>query len=572
MQPQTSPLPAPTPPLRPAEVPARPAARPGRPRKGWYFLLALAVVVGLGFLYWLGRSASPARQAALGSAAVPVHTVAAGDVRFSIRLTGTTTPERYVLLTAPILRGGRGGSLGMGGGVSTAAGRTSAPSTSGLESGGATVASTAGTGSSALGPAGSGSAAFRAATTRFSSAPASSRTSRSSSAGSASSGAMGSGLGSTAGSLPGGPSGPPSGGGGGGTVVITGGGGGARVGFGLVLVSTAKPGSWVKKGDIVAEFDREDMLNRLDDFKARVTQAEATIKSIRAQLEVLKDAHQHSIRVAKANLDKALLDLKTIPVRSANASEILRLNAEEAEATHKQLLSEVKFMEQSLSAQLRIAELARDEAKVELQRVQANVDRMVVRAPIDGMVVMQTVIRGGEQAQIQAGDQIGPGQPYMRIVDPSSMLVDAAVNQVDAERIRVGAQATVRFDAYPDLALPARVVAIGAMPKAAGWRLEYVKEIPVTLKLERLDPRVIPDLSVSADVEIAAEQAAAVVPLEAVFRDAPGRPPYVFVRRGSAWETRPVELGLVNHIAAAVRSGLKAGEVIALRRPPARAQ
>ncbi|MCL6508294.1 MAG: imidazole glycerol phosphate synthase cyclase subunit [Bryobacteraceae bacterium] len=119
MQPQTSPLPAPTPPLRPAEVPARPAARPGRPRKGWYFLLALAVVVGLGFLYWLGRSASPARQAALGSAAVPVHTVAAGDVRFSIRLTGTTTPERYVLLTAPILRGGRGGSLGMGGGVST---------------------------------------------------------------------------------------------------------------------------------------------------------------------------------------------------------------------------------------------------------------------------------------------------------------------------------------------------------------------------------------------------------------------------------------------------------------------
>lgn len=352
-------------------------------------------------------------------------------------------------------------------------------------------------------------------------------------------------------------------------VVTGGGGGGARVGFGLVLVSTAKPGSWVKKGEVVAEFDREDMLNRLDDFKARVTQAEATIKSIRAQLEVLKDAHDHSIRVAKANLDKALLDLKTTPVRSANASEILRLNAEEAQATYKQLLSEVKFMEQSLNAQLRIAELARDEAKVELQRVQANVDRMVVRAPIDGMVVMQTVIRGGEQAQIQAGDQVGPGQPYMRIVDPSSMLVDAAVNQVDAEKIRVGARATVRFDAYPDLVLPARVTAMGALPKAAGWRLEYVKEIPVTLKLERLDPRVIPDLSVSVDVEIAEERAAAVVPLEGLFRDAPGGAPYVFVRRGSSWQTRPVELGLVNHITASVRSGLKAGEIIALRRPPA---
>ncbi|MDW8355814.1 MAG: HlyD family efflux transporter periplasmic adaptor subunit [Bryobacterales bacterium] len=556
-----------------------------------YLILGAVVVLAIGLVYWLGPSVVPTRQAAPGLGAVPLYTVTPGEVRLTIRLTGTTTPERYALLTAPILRGGRGGALGMGGGISTGAGRGGrsgagggggeSPSTTastailasagGGASGGAMVASTAGTGSSTLGSGGSGSAAFRAATTRFGATSPSARTTRSSAGSSSGSSAMGSGLGSTAASLPGGPSGPPSGGGGGGgsVMVVSAGPGGARVGFGLTLVSTAKPGSWVKKGDIVAEFDREDMLNRLDDFKARVTQAEATIKSIRAQLEVLKDAHDHSIRVAKANLDKALLDLKTTPVRSANASEILRLNAEEAEAIHKQLLSEVKFMEQSLNAQLRIAELARDEAKVELQRVQANVDRMVVRAPIDGMVVMQTVIRGGEQAQIQAGDQVGPGQPYMRIVDPSSMLVEAAVNQVDAERIRVGARATVRFDAYPDLELPARVVAIGAMPKAAGWRLEYVKEIPVTLKLERLDARVIPDLSVSADVEISQEQAAAVVPLEGIFRDGPGRAPYVFVRRGSSWETRPVELGLVNHITAAVRSGLKPGEVIALRRPPA---
>ena len=116
---------------------------------------------------------------------------------------------------------------------------------------------------------------------------------------------------------------------------------------------------------------------------------------------------------------------------------------------------------------------------MQLGQAQRNVDRMVVKAPIDGMAVMQTIRRGSDTAEIQVGDQVGPGQPYMQIVDLSSMGIEANLNQVDAERVRIGQQALVQFEAYPGLELPARVIAVTAFARRSGWRGDYVTQVPV---------------------------------------------------------------------------------------------
>jgi multidrug efflux pump subunit AcrA (membrane-fusion protein) len=246
------------------------------------------------------------------------------------------------------------------------------------------------------------------------------------------------------------------------------------------------------------------------------------------------------------------------------------LALEEAQAKHKQLLGEVKFVTISENSQIRNAEIELDQAKIELRRAEANADRMISKAPIDGLVVMMQTFRGGEFGQIQQGDQVHPGQPFMQIVDLRSMVINATVNQADVESLRIGQKAKVRFDAYPDLELPARVYSIGAMTKPGGFRANFLKEIPVRLRLEKMDPRVIPDLSVSADVVVEREeQVAALVPLESVSSGAAGGNPYVFLRVQNGWQKREVELGLANNVVAAVRSGLKAGDEVALSQPSA---
>lgn len=87
------------------------------------------------------------------------------------------------------------------------------------------------------------------------------------------------------------------------------------------------------------------------------------------------------------------------------------------------------------------------------------------------------------------------------------------------------------------------------------------------LKLDKMDPRVIPDLSVSVDVMVGSGVNQLVAPLESIFQDGQSAKPYVFVKAGQGFEKREVEIALRNNIAAAVASGLKAGEVIALERP-----
>jgi HlyD family secretion protein len=187
--------------------------------------------------------------------------------------------------------------------------------------------------------------------------------------------------------------------------------------------------------------------------------------------------------------------------------------------------------------------------------------------------VMQNTFRGGEFGLIQQGDQVFPGQMFMQIVDQSSMVVSASVNQVDVQMMKLGQKARVRFDAFPGLELPGHVVMIGAITKTGGTRGAFKKDVAVRLKLDRMDPRVIPDLSVSADVILDETEAAApVVPLEAL--SAAGAGPEegkgtVLVRTANGnWERREVMLGLASYTQVAVKSGLKEGEVVALEPPP----
>jgi multidrug resistance efflux pump len=337
--------------------------------------------------------------------------------------------------------------------------------------------------------------------------------------------------------------------------------------FTLVLQQLVPPGSLVKKGDTVSEFDRQYMLIRLDDYRAMLTSHELRLTTLNAQLDIRRKAYEQQIRKAKGNLDKAALDLKTAPVRSAIQTAHFKLAVAEAQASYEQLSKDLTNVITSERAAIRATELDLREAQMEMRRAQANTDRMIVRAPIDGLTVMQTVHRGGELNQIREGDQLYPGQPYLQVVDLRSMVVHASVNQVDAEQLRLGLQARVRVEACPDLELPARLYYIGALAGSRGFRGNYVKEIPIRLMLDRTDPRVIPNLSANADVVLETDQQAPLIPLEAVFSGAPGEAPFAWVQGPAGWEKTELELGLANYVSAAVRSGLHEGDVVATQWP-----
>jgi multidrug resistance efflux pump len=572
------------------KVPTGPTVVPGpeKPRHTKYWVILAVVLVIAAGVVWKLRQQKVQRATEAVAAATRTATVQVGELRRTFRVAGVIQAERSAALMAPRLRGSRSGR-GRGSSMVPATTSSGAAGTTSLSSSGSSSTGTSGTSGSTTGSAastsilgnsgstGTGSTssssadttagaapgqtasslgALRGTTNRFNDSGTASAKKASDVIGSRTAGSLAipnADLGSTINNLPGGAPGSGS--------------SGAAGDFSLILLHLAKAGFHVKKGDVVAEFDRQYQILRLDDYKASLSQLDANIEKLKADQAVAKDAHAQQVRSAKADLDKALLDLRTIEVRSAIESENFKLNVEEARAKYKQLQEEDRLLQISQKSELRAAEIDRDQARIEFQRAEVNVDKLLLKAPIDGIVVMQTIWRGGEFGQVREGDEVRSGQTFMTIVDPHSMVMNATVNQADSELLRLGMKANIRLDAYPEVTLPATVVGVGAMTKPGGWRPTYVREIPVRLRLDAEDERVLPDLTASASVVLATAQEATILPRESIFYEKEAHRPFVFLQSPSGWVRREVELGLVNHVAVSVRSGLQKGDVVATERP-----
>jgi HlyD family secretion protein len=345
-----------------------------------------------------------------------------------------------------------------------------------------------------------------------------------------------------------------------------GGPGGPGGDFTLVLMKLSNPGVRVKSGDIVAEFDPQNQAQRLDDYRDTVVQQDNNIKKSLANLASSKEAHDQQVRTAKAVWEQSKLDLKTASIKSEIDAEKLKLSAEEADATYKQLVAESDLVAESQRATIRASQLNQDQSKIEMKRAEDNVKKMTIKAPMGGIVVMASIVRNGtEFGQIREGDQVNAGQTFMTIVDPSSMVLNGTVNQVDAQRLRLGMKATLRLDAYPDLELPGSVIGIGAMSKTSTFRAAFVGEIPVRIKIEKGDPRLIPDLTGSGEIVLGSEKNTLVAPRSAVFDEEGGT--YVYVQSPDGWIRRKVDLGATSFTTVAIKSGVGKGDVIAAQRP-----
>jgi multidrug resistance efflux pump len=350
---------------------------------------------------------------------------------------------------------------------------------------------------------------------------------------------------------------------------------GGRQSSAMTLTSLASPGLVVKEGATVAEFEFQAIVDHLDDTRSTLTQAEADFQKKRAEIMIAQEAKQQSLRDAKAVRDKAQLDLRTADVRSEIEAEILKLAAEEAEAGYQQLSKEVELQKVSYDAELRSQEIEVAKDRLHVQRHERDLERVKLTTPVGGLVVLESIFRGGGQVdQVKTGDEVNPGTFFMRVVDLSGMIILGSVNQVDSQTVRIGQQAEVRLDAYPDLVLPGRVVSIGAMATTGaaggGWnrggRDDYVKNVSIQISIEAEDSRVIPDLSASAEIVLERKEDLLLIPRSAI-RQRDDKT-FVSVRQGNGFAEREVEVGDVSATQAVVLTGLQPGEEVALEDVP----
>jgi multidrug efflux pump subunit AcrA (membrane-fusion protein) len=335
----------------------------------------------------------------------------------------------------------------------------------------------------------------------------------------------------------------------------------------LTLTKIIASGTRVSTGDVLAEFDRTKQIDNAREAQAKFEDLEHQVEQRKAQHHADAEKRASDMQQARADLAKAQLELRKGPI----LSEIDRLKnqakLDDAKAHVESLERSVRFHETSEAADLKILELQRDRQQVAWDRARSNADKLLLRAPIPGMVSPESTWRNDSIGPAQEGDQLWPGEPLVRIFDPTDMEVQVTVNEPDGAVLAPGEQATIHLDAYPGLVFQAHFDS--ASPVATALLGSDVKNFPARFRLDQSaqrDPHLLPDLSAAVDLDVLSQEPRLLVPRGAVHY-VDGAPYVTRVSAAGRHEEKAVELGGFNDTWTEIAAGLAEGDMILA--PPA---
>ena len=173
--------------------------------------------------------------------------------------------------------------------------------------------------------------------------------------------------------------------------------------------------SVVKKGQVIAELDKSNLVSELNSAKANLEQAKASLSSAESSL---------SYQVANFRRNKALYQKGLI---SGNDYESARLSYQTAMAS-------VSSARDQVSA-----------AREQVKKAQTNLGYATITSPIDGIVLSKSV----EEGQTVAASFSTPTL-FTIAKDLTNMQVVADVDEADIGDVKVGERVTFTVDAYPD--------------------------------------------------------------------------------------------------------------------------
>jgi multidrug resistance efflux pump len=268
----------------------------------------------------------------------------------------------------------------------------------------------------------------------------------------------------------------------------------------LTITKLTPSGTRVKRGDLLVEFDRQAQLRDFVDKQALSDDENEKVIEEQAKEAAARAKDETGINQAEDDLAKAKLEMQKVELLSRIDAEKAQEDLDEAEATLAQLKQTFDLKRKAAQASIHILEIQRDRTRETMLHAQANSALMEIHAPIDGIVVLVTIWKQGNMGEVQEGDQVRPGVPFMQVVDPAVMEVRVPVNQEDLLALKIGEKAHVHLDAYSDLVLPGQLESIDPMGTPGDFSAR-LRKFSATFSIAGHDSRLMPDLSAAVDVD-----------------------------------------------------------------------
>lgn len=323
-------------------------------------------------------------------------------------------------------------------------------------------------------------------------------------------------------------------------------------------------GKELEEGGLVAQIDPRDFQVALASAGSSLARAEANLAAMKEgarpeELQQLKAA----VDRAQATFERAASDLsrakKLLPTRAIGQEEYDRvLNIHARSAADLRVAQEQLNIGQKGARQEDI-----DAKEAEIRQLTSAVDEAenqlndtYLRAPFAGTVVA---------TYVENFEKVRAGQRIVRLIDKSRIEFEVNIPESLISLVPHIQDLHVKFDAFPDVEIPAEIKEIGAEAS------ETTRTFPVNLIMDQPErDRILPGMAgrVSGkprppeDVE----QLEIVIPTTAVFSPQAGDTSFVWVIKPQANSVtrRQVQIRRLVSSGYVVEEGLEPGELIAL--------
>src|SRR5260221_12109239 len=272
-----------------------------------------------------------------------------------------------------------------------------------------------------------------------------------------------------------------------------------------------------------------------------------------------------SLQLAEAQLVSARQGLAETRVRIREADQELQ---RQKGLLQSKIATQADFDHAEAASLAYRAKLDQQQADVtvadrQLAYWQQHLDDTLIRAPVSGIVTSKNAQPGEMISPISAGGGF-TRTGICTIVDMQSLEIEIDVNESYINRVEAGQPVHAVLAAYSDWKIPCKVIAI--IPTADRQK----STVKVRVGFDKLDPRILPEMSVKVAFRETGQAAPVagprvMVPKSAVQRQ-DGREVVMVVHKNRA-ERRSVTVASSTGEEAVIRAGLSAGEGVVVDWP-----
>lgn len=299
---------------------------------------------------------------------------------------------------------------------------------------------------------------------------------------------------------------------------------------GRIVSLSVEEGSRVKKGEIVARLESEDVI-------------------------ALKEQTAENLNAAKAGLEQAKAELHDATLEFNRSRELLgkgyisRTDFDTAEARYKKAVAGVSSAEASVKA-----------SKAALQGASASVEYTLIRAPFDAVVLTKDADIGDMVTPF--GAAANAKAAVVTIADMGSLQVEVDVSESNIEKVRKGQPCEIQLDAFPEVRFQGTVHMI--VPTADRTKATVLVKIAFLDKNDRILPEMSAKVSFLERPVAGGEERprTAINPSAIVTKD--GKKFAFLIKGGRVIET-PIITGAQIGDMTEVTQGLKTGDKIVMK-------